>query len=245
MRLVLVRHAQTTSNVDGLLDTDDPGAVLTELGRKQALALPQALDSEQIEAIYASTLVRTQQTAAPLAKAVGLQVQVRDGIREVRAGELEMLADEASLRAYLDTSFGWSRGMSDARIPGGESGEEVLARYDQVVAEAACVGAGTAVIVSHGVVIRSWTAARVDNITSTFIEHNRLANTGAVTLVGNPQDGWHGLTWEGGALGGPEVETPVHRGGPAGDPREVTIGDRFASAAVDGDSERERKPGLK
>jgi broad specificity phosphatase PhoE len=33
MRLLLIRHAQTTSNVLHLLDTAEPGAALTEVGR--------------------------------------------------------------------------------------------------------------------------------------------------------------------------------------------------------------------
>ena len=37
--LILLRHGQTTSNVDRLLDTRLPGAALTELGQEQALSL--------------------------------------------------------------------------------------------------------------------------------------------------------------------------------------------------------------
>ena len=43
MRLILILHGQTTSNVDGLLDTDEPGAGLTGLGFVQAAGLPDAL----------------------------------------------------------------------------------------------------------------------------------------------------------------------------------------------------------
>ena len=93
MRLILVRHGQTSSNISRALDTTEPGPDLTNLGRAQAAALPRMLDGTPIEAIYASTLVRTQQTAAPLAAAHGLDVQVRAGLREVSAGELEMRFD--------------------------------------------------------------------------------------------------------------------------------------------------------
>ena len=60
MRLILIRHGQTTSNVDGLLDTAEPGAGLTSLGFVQAAALPDALGGESIELLYASTLVRAR-----------------------------------------------------------------------------------------------------------------------------------------------------------------------------------------
>ncbi|MGJ9403532.1 histidine phosphatase family protein [Arthrobacter sp. KK5.5] len=72
IRLVLVRHGQTTSNVGQNLDTAAPGADLTDLGREQAMALPAALGGVGIETLYAPNLVRTQQTAAPLARELGL-----------------------------------------------------------------------------------------------------------------------------------------------------------------------------
>ncbi|WP_026818231.1 histidine phosphatase family protein [Arthrobacter castelli] len=220
MRLILVRHGQTSSNVGGFLDTERPGADLTGLGREQAAKLIDVLGREPIEAIYASTLVRTQQTAAPLAELFGLQTQVRDGLREISAGELEMLSDEASIRTYLETIFAWGAGKLEVRMPGGETGTEVFDRYDEVIAEAAGSGAGTAVVVSHGAVIRSWAAGRVDNITTDYAGWRPLNNTGAVILEGDPGTGWHALDWEGEALGGPGVDTPA-TDGPAGEPVDV------------------------
>jgi broad specificity phosphatase PhoE len=67
MHLLLLRHGQTGSNVIGALDTAVPGAPLTELGERQAAAVPGAL--QPIDSITVSTLLRTQQTAAPLAAA--------------------------------------------------------------------------------------------------------------------------------------------------------------------------------
>lgn len=220
MRLILVRHGQTSSNVGGLLDTAEHGADLTDLGREQAKALLDVLAEEPIGAIYASTLVRTQQTAGPLAESLGLDVLVRDGVREVNAGDLEMLGDMDSIRTYLETIFHWSAGDLDALMPGGENGTEVYARFDKVVAEVAGSGVNTAVLFSHGAAIRTWTAARADNITIDFAARNPVTNTGAVVLEGSPGDGWTVLTWEGHALGGPDVDT-ARTDGPAGEPVDV------------------------
>jgi broad specificity phosphatase PhoE len=206
MRLILVRHGQTSSNVGGLLDTAEPGADLTDLGREQAAALPGALGEEPIDLIVASTLVRTQQTARPLATATGLETLVRPGAREIRAGDLEMRGDMGSVRTYLGTIFEWSAGNLDVRVPGGESGAEFFARYDEVVAEVAATGVSTAVVVSHGAAIRSWVAARTDNVSIEHAATNPVTNTGAVVVEGSPGEGWTTLTWEGHALGGPAVE---------------------------------------
>ncbi|MFC5213110.1 histidine phosphatase family protein [Streptomyces coerulescens] len=211
MRLLLVRHGQTPTNVDYLLDTAAPGPGLTELGERQAAALPAALTGEDIGAVYASTLIRTQLTAAPLAADLGLEVLVRDGIREVSAGDLEMLpGDTEAGRVYMRTVFAWAAGDTELRMPGGESGAEALARYDAVVAEAAGSGAGTVALFSHGAAIRMWTAARVGNVDVAFAGAHPLENTGVVVLEGSPEDGWKALSWAG------AVVAPAGESGPAG-----------------------------
>ncbi|MGY5059688.1 histidine phosphatase family protein [Streptomyces sp. 900105755] len=215
MRLLLIRHGQTPTNVDFLLDTAVPGPGLTALGEQQAAALPGALAGEGIEAVYVSTLTRTQLTAAPLAAARGLDPVVRDGIREVFAGDLEMLPGHSERgEEYMRTVFAWAAGDTAPRMPGGESGDEVLGRYDAVVAEAAASGAGTVAMVSHGAVIRLWTAARADNVDVPYAASRPLGNTGVVILEGSPSDGWKALSWEG------AVVEPTGASGPAGEPVE-------------------------
>ncbi|WP_018571754.1 histidine phosphatase family protein [Streptomyces sp. PsTaAH-124] len=215
MRLLLVRHGETPSNVASLLDTAAPGPGLTALGTRQAAALSEALADEDIEALYASTLVRTQLTAAPLAAARGLGVHIRDGIRELAAGDLEREpGDTQRGRLYLRTVLAWADGERALRMPGpgGESGTEVLARYDAVVAEAAGSGARTVAMVSHGAAIRLWTAVRARNLDADFAAAHPLRNTGVVVLEGSPGDGWRALSWAGALV------TPAREGGPAGRP---------------------------
>ncbi|WP_340374779.1 histidine phosphatase family protein [Streptomyces sp. SS7] len=219
MRLLLVRHGQTPTNVRHLLDTAAPGPGLTALGERQAAALVDALADEDLDAVYASTLVRTRLTAAPLAAARGLAVHVRDGIREVFAGDLEMRPGESAEAAlYMRTVFAWAAGDLDLRMPGGESGAEFLARYDAVVAEAAA-GASAAALVGHGAAIRAWTAARARNVDVPFAAAHRLANTGTVILEGDPASGWQVLTWAGATV------RPAGEGGPAGEPATGGLGD--------------------
>ncbi|MFC7403627.1 histidine phosphatase family protein [Georgenia alba] len=219
MRLILVRHGQTSSNVEGLLDTAEPGADLTELGRRQAAALPETLGEIPVDLIVTSTLVRTQQTAAPLADALGVEPWVRDGVREISAGELEMRGDDDAVHAYLEAIFSWGNGNPAARVPGGESGEEFLARFDAVVDEVVATGASTAVIVSHGAAIRSWVPARSDNVSREFAARTPVGNTGVVVLE-TAAEAWTTLTWEDQAIGGPAVDTSL-TDGPAGEPLDV------------------------
>ncbi|MFD3982283.1 histidine phosphatase family protein [Streptomyces sp. NBUL23] len=216
MRLLLIRHGQTPSNLGHFLDTALPGPGLTDLGVRQASALPRALAGEDIASLYASTLTRTQLTAAPLAAERGIDVRVRDGIRELSAGDLEMRADEDAVRQYLTTAFGWSAGDIARRMPGGENGTEALARFDAVVAEAAGAGErSTVALVSHGAAIRVWTAARARNVTVGFAAEHRLENTGVVVVEGSPASGWTALSWAGTVVPGVTASGAADAG-PAG-----------------------------
>lgn len=206
MRLILVRHGQTSSNVAGALDTAEPGADLTDLGRRQAAAVPAALAHEEVTAVYASPLVRTQQTAAPLAAARGLPVVVRRGLEEVSAGHLEMRTDEEAVLAYVDLLRTWMHTDRDHRLPDGEAGTSFLARFDAVVEDLAAVHGpdDTVVVVSHGAAIRVWVAVA----TAMSPEHAgelHVSNTAAAVLEGSPDGGWELVSWTGDPLGGAEL----------------------------------------
>ncbi|HWU33168.1 MAG TPA: histidine phosphatase family protein, partial [Marmoricola sp.] len=62
MKLYLVRHGETGSNLIGALDTAVPGADLSDTGRDQAVELAQRFEGIHLDGLYASTLARTQQT---------------------------------------------------------------------------------------------------------------------------------------------------------------------------------------
>lgn len=208
MRLILIRHGQTPNNVLGLLDTAAPGPGLTALGELQAEALVDALAGESIDALYISNLTRTALTAAPLAAARTLTPTVGSGLREISAGTLEMKGDRASVEAYLLTLKSWLTGDLDVRMPGAETGHQVLQRFDAVVAEAANVnGNGAVAVVSHGAMIRFWAGYRGINLDWSDPQYHDLSNTGIVIMEGEPTPsatpgGWEIRAWHGSPAGG-------------------------------------------
>ncbi|MDQ1553719.1 MAG: hypothetical protein QOK46_797 [Microbacteriaceae bacterium] len=216
MRLILIRHGQTASNVAGSLDTAVPGPPLTELGERQASMLPAVLVGESIDAIVASTQQRAQLTAAPLADALGLEVMIRDGIREIDAGSLEMRSDRRSVERYLSTCFEWANGRLDSRMPAAESGHEVFARFDAVVEEASADGFDTVAFFSHGAIIRAWAGWVGRNIDGDFVAVRPVSNTGVVILDGSVIDGWTVDSWTGAPVGGASL-TDAAADGPAAD----------------------------
>ncbi|QHC62026.1 histidine phosphatase family protein [Rathayibacter festucae] len=213
MRLLLIRHGQTPSNVDGILDTRIPGPGLTELGRSQAAALPTTLADEPIGALFVSTMKRTHETAAPLAAALGLEPVERAGVREIAAAGLEMRGDEAAVEEYMGTVFRWAAGETSLRLAGGETGDEFAARYDAVVAEAEATGHDVVALVSHGAAIRCWAGMRSLDLDADFIADHLLDNTGVVILEGSGSE-WSLVSWEGEPISGVGVAAPS---GPAGE----------------------------
>ena len=195
MRLLLIRHGQTPDNIHGALGTARPGPGLTARGRDQARALPGALRDEAIAAVYASVLVRTQLTAAPLAAARGLTVGVLEGLEEIVAGDLELRSDQAAIATYLDTIRGWIHGDVDRAVPGGEDGHAFTGRYDGAIAaiEAAHTAGDTVAVVSHGAAIRTWVGMRVGAVGPA--DERWLSNTGMIILEGGAGAAWDLVDW--------------------------------------------------
>lgn len=90
--ILLVRHGESEPAVEGksfaLLNGQSDPALSPE-GEAEAERVCERLESEHIDAIYVSTLRRTAQTAAPLARRLGITPVADDDLREVFLGEWE------------------------------------------------------------------------------------------------------------------------------------------------------------
>jgi broad specificity phosphatase PhoE len=74
--IFLVRHAERADTAPGASPTMAADPDLSDAGRARAASLATVLKDAKITAIYATEFKRTQQTAAPLAKALGLTVTI-------------------------------------------------------------------------------------------------------------------------------------------------------------------------
>lgn len=109
----LVRHGQSVANAASRIDTAVPGASLTALGQRQAQNVANTLAAKgPVAAIFASQLIRTQQTATPLAAMLGMNVQVLPGLNEIDAGIFNGMP-QISLAglAYLLAPVAWMLGL--------------------------------------------------------------------------------------------------------------------------------------
>ncbi len=209
-RLILIRHGQTEANVARRLDTRLPGARLTEFGEGQAHSFGAALTGPP-KALVASEALRARQTAGFVERASGIVVEVREGIHEAQAGDLEDRSDRTSHQTYARVFHSWHAGELGARMPGGESGEDVLERYLPVVDSLrsryldGTDEAGDVLVVSHGAAIRL-VAAYLSGLSGRFSADTHLDNTQTVELAPTAGGGWDCMRW--GALV-PPFRTPA------------------------------------
>lgn len=205
LRLVLARHGQTDANIRMAIDAAPPGGPLTEQGRQQAEELADQLATEPVAAVYASTALRAQQTAAPVAARHGLDVVVVEGVHEIAVGELEGRNDIEALRAFADVFTTWARdGDLSRAMPGGETGQQAVDRFNAALAGiVAGHQHGEVVIVTHGALLRLAAPPLAANLTTLDGEPALLQNTARIVLDADPDSpgGWHCVEWAGVRLG--------------------------------------------
>lgn len=206
MRLLLIRHGQTTSNVLGLLDSRVPGADLTALGQRQAEAIPGALAEHPVTSIFVSNMIRTSQTATPLARRRGLQPAVDEGLREIEGGELEMASGVAAYKRYIEPAWAWGRGDLGVRMPGAQDGFEFFERFDSAVERISREGGTYPVAFSHAAAIRVWIGHRCANVADDFAADAELHNTGSALVERDGSGSWRLVEWRSLPLGGDALE---------------------------------------
>ena len=152
--VLFVRHGQTPTT-GTKLPGRAPGLHLAETGVKQAEAAGARIAAlAKVKAIYASPMERTQETAAPIAKACKLRVRTHKGLIEADFGSwtgknlsaLRKLPEWTTVQNY----------PSGFRFPKGESFPEMQTRMTGAITELVSKHPGdTIVAVSHADTIKA------------------------------------------------------------------------------------------
>ena len=154
LNLYLLRHGETeasrTGGYVGFTEVD-----LTPEGLAMAEAFAEKYKHLPWQAIFASPLKRTVATATPIAKAVGLNIQLRNGLKEMFFGEWEGLSLE-EVKARHDKDYNnWMTEPAWNPPTGGETGMQVASRAAMVIAEIENqFTEGNVLVVSHKTTIR-------------------------------------------------------------------------------------------
>jgi ribonuclease H / adenosylcobalamin/alpha-ribazole phosphatase len=155
---LLLRHGQTPMSVQKRYAgrTDVP---LTETGLAQAAAAAKRLASAGLDAIVASPLQRTVQTAEAVAAVTGVAVVTDDGFRETDFGVWDGLTFAEVRERWPSELTAW---LADPQVapPGGESFAEVSERVTAALGRVLAGRSGQRIlIVSHVTPIKTLVAA--------------------------------------------------------------------------------------
>ena len=191
-RVFVARHGEALYESELL---SDAGGWLSPLGRRQAKDLAATLAPERITRVWASDMARAVQTAEIVAGVLGVDVVVRTGLREFGVGSA---AGTTGVPDPFATTFAsWLDGDLAARIPGGESGGDVVERCTAVLDEIADEHRGESVlVVSHGGVMCMVLAALARNLRPAHGRERPMPHCGVVSLEADA-DGWTCRSWAG------------------------------------------------
>lgn len=154
LSLYFLRHGETTySRTGGYCGVLDPE--LTDMGMEMAQAFSRVYQAIEWDAVYVSPRQRTIATAKPLCEAVGLEMQLRDGLREIDYGQWEGQTVEYVKEHYAEDYVRWLTEPAWNPPTGGETAVQVASRAALAIAE---IGekhsTGNVLIVSHKATIR-------------------------------------------------------------------------------------------
>jgi len=132
--VLLIRHGQSQGNAEGRFGghTDTP---LSTRGRAEARRTARALASESFSAIVCSDLARAIETASPLAKLAGLELQTAEAFRERSVGVMEGLTFEEAAAQHPEQYAALLRRDFEHVLLGGESYRQTLDRASRKLDE--------------------------------------------------------------------------------------------------------------
>jgi broad specificity phosphatase PhoE len=154
LKLYLLRHGETAySRTGGYCGDLDPD--LTDNGQKMAEAFANAHKGIAWDAVFVSPMKRTIATATPLCEASGMEMQLRDGLRELRYGKWEGLSNEFVKANYSEDYLRWLTEPAWNPPTGGETAVQLASRASFAIADIQeQYPSGNVLVVSHKATIR-------------------------------------------------------------------------------------------
>ncbi|MCC5638175.1 histidine phosphatase family protein [Nostoc sp. CHAB 5844] len=154
LSIYFLRHGQTGCSRNnafcGSIDSE-----LTPEGFEMAEAFATAYKYLSWTAIFCSPMRRTIATAKPLCTAIGMEPQLRDGLKEINYGQWEGKTPDFISQEYHDDYLRWSADPAWYAPTGGEMAITIASRAMGVIEEIKQIYAsGNVLVVSHKATIR-------------------------------------------------------------------------------------------
>lgn len=154
LNLYFLRHGETVaSKTGGFCGTSDVD--LTDEGKMMAKDFAAGYSSLKWTAVFASPMIRTIATAKPLCEKVGIEMQLRDGLKEIDFGKWEGKIPSEVNQLYHDEYVRWQSEPGWNAPPDGERAIDIARRSSEVIEEIEnSYQTGNVLVVSHKATIR-------------------------------------------------------------------------------------------
>ena len=127
LKIYFLRHGETTySKTGGFCGDLDPE--LTAEGSMMAEQFATAYAKLPWSAVYLSPMKRTIATAKPLCDTLGIEMQFRDGLKEIKYGEWEGKTLESVKQEYAEDYINWLTEPAWNAPNGGETSVQIASR---------------------------------------------------------------------------------------------------------------------
>jgi len=154
LNLYLLRHGETTFSQTGNF-CGETNAELTPEGLEMAEAFADVYKKLKWEAVYASPMKRAVATAKPFCDAIGMDMQLRDGLKEGSYGEWEGKSKSFAQENHAENYINWLTEPAWNAPKGGETAVDIANRAMPVIAEIQEKHPqGNVLVVSHKATIR-------------------------------------------------------------------------------------------
>lgn len=129
--LYIIRHGQTTHNLEGIVQGSGIDSDLNHTGQMQAQAFYETYQHIPFDKIYTSNLKRTQQSVTQFVQK-GIPTESHHGLNEINWGHKEgrKITPEEDVY-YREMLEKWRKGHTHIAIEGGESPQDVANRQKE------------------------------------------------------------------------------------------------------------------
>ena len=217
MRFFFARHGESEANLLRVFSNRGWKHPLTATGREQMEGLARKLRNRGVGAIYTSPLRRAVESAEVLGACLSLRYEIEPALIEYDVGAYEDRSDAEAWQASAGLEQRWIEGDRDARMPGGESCNDIRNRFrpfiarvmDRFKASGSVVHLDSAtgrpvgnpglfdvavVLIGHSGTYTQALPEVLDNVSPGFAVTHSLAHTAYVEAALRP-DGLHCLRW--------------------------------------------------
>jgi len=187
MKIFFARHGESEANVAQIISNRDLPHHLTANGRHQAWDLANLLRNSSLTRIYSSPIARAIETGGIVSRALNVECEIAEALREFDCGIYEGRGDAEAWEAHDSLARAWfDDERLNARIEGGESFVDIRDRFVSWIGSLVQAHGETDasfLLISHGGTLRCVLPILLENVTLEIVEAKGFSYTAPIEVL--------------------------------------------------------------